>query len=238
MRVGHLKVDLEMKINIKRGIHGARCARGIGIIIDVFRGSSTLVALLARGARYVIPVKSLSEARNLKKVNPNHLLVGERKGEVPRNFDYGNSPYEISLIHLEGKNVVFRSSAASRGIVEAQSRAEISELLIGSFLNAGSIVDYIKESLPEEITLIAMGTLGFGMWKKAIEDECCALYIKKLLEEEEIDFSEFKSEILKSEGAARLLKLGQVNDMEICLKLDLFNGIVPSMRKNEMKIHL
>jgi len=226
-----------MDINIKRGVYGARHARGLGVIIDVFRGSSTIVTMIARGAQFVIPVMSLNRARRLKRMCPDYLLVGERKGIIPKGFDYGNSPFEMSRLHLKRKNIVFRSSAASKGIVEMQSQAEISELLIGSFLNARSIVSYLKEKWPKRVTLIAMGTLGLGQWRKAIEDECCANYIKNLLEEKEADFSEIKGEILNGEGAARLVKLGQVNDLEMCLKLDLLDGVIPWMRKNEMKIH-
>jgi len=226
-----------MKIIIKRGIHGARHARGLGILIDVFRGSSTITSIFAKGAQYVVPVVSLNKARKLRKSNPDYLLVGEIRGRAPRDFDCGNSPFEISLLNLKGKNVIFRSSAASKGMLEASSRADISELLIGSFVNARSIASYVKEKPPKEVTLIALGTLGFGRWRKAIEDELCANYIKKFLGEREADFSKIKSKILKGEGAARLLKLGQVKDLEICLKLDLFDGIVPRMQKTETRIH-
>lgn len=227
-----------MQVNIKRGIHGAKQCRGLGVIIDVFRGSSTIIAIFARRARYVIPVVTLKEARKLKKKNPDYLLIGERKGKTPKNFDCGNSPFETSFLPLKGKNVIFRSSAASKGIIEARSKAKISELLIGSFLNAKGILNYVKEKSPEEITLVAMGTLGLGRWRMAIEDEHCANYIKKLLEEEKVDFPKIKDEILKGEGAARLVKYGQFRDLEICLTPDLFEAVVPRMRKNETKVHV
>lgn len=225
-----------MRVTIKSGVHGARHAQGLAVLVDVFRGSSTITTAFARGAKYVIPVVSLSEARKLRRTNPDYLLVGETKGKAPNDFDCGNSPFEISLLNLKDRIVVFRSSAASKAIFELQDHAKISELLIGSFLNARSIAKYVKVASPEEVTLIAVGTIGFGPWRKAVEDEVCAKYIKNLLEEKEVDFAKLKNEILRGEGAARLLRLDQAKDLEFCLKLNLFDGIVPRMLKNDEKI--
>jgi 2-phosphosulfolactate phosphatase len=227
-----------MHVVIKSGISGARKARGLGVLIDVFRGSSTVVALFARGVNHIIPVMSLSEAWSLKRKSPEYFLVGEKNGRTPEGFDCGNSPFEVSLLNLRGKEVVFRSSAASRGVLEACKRAEIFELLVGGFVNANCIATYIKEERPEEVTLVAMGRLGFRRWEKAAEDEYCAQYIKQLLMRKEVDFSEMKSKILEKDGAARLIKLGQAHDLKICLNLDLFDGIIPRVKVSESKMRV
>jgi 2-phosphosulfolactate phosphatase len=71
-----------MKIDIKSCIQGAKEAEGITVIIDVFRASNTIIACMAQGAEYIIPVGALEDAIALKKQFPDHLLFGERKGLV------------------------------------------------------------------------------------------------------------------------------------------------------------
>jgi len=218
---------------MKSGILGARKARGLAVVIDVFRGSSTVVALFARGASHITPVVSLGEARSLKRKNARYFLVGEKRGRTPEGFDCGNSPFEVSRLNLTGKEVVFRSSAAGRGIVEACKRADIFGLLVGGFVNANSVVSYIREENLKEVTIVAMGSLGFGKWEQAAEDEYCARYIRQRLLGKEVDFLQMKSEILKKDGAVRLTRFGQTDDLDICLSLDMFNGIVPGIKANK-----
>lgn len=217
-----------MKIYIKSGLPGASKARGTGVIIDVFRASSTICAILAGGAKYIVPVNFLKEARQLKKDNPDYLLIGERQGLRPKDFDYGNSPYEVSRVYLNNKIVIFRSSAGSHAIIKAQ-KACADELLIGSFVNASALADYIKEQKPNEVSLIAVGTLELGPYRKAAEDQLCAQYIMGLLDGKELNFSKILREIQMSEGAERLRKIGQSKDLEICLKLNLYDNIVPKV---------
>ena len=87
-----------MKIHILELIEGAKQAEGLTVIIDVFRAFSVACYAVANGAEKVIPVGSLELARSLKEQNPDSLLIGERKGIMPEDFDYGNSPFEASKI--------------------------------------------------------------------------------------------------------------------------------------------
>jgi 2-phosphosulfolactate phosphatase len=215
-----------MKVYIKSGLHGAKTARGTGVIIDVFRASSTICAILACGARCILPVRFLKEALELKKSYPNLLVIGERRGLRPTGFDYGNSPYDMSRLCLRNRTVIFRSSAGSRAILDAR-KACAGALLIGGFVNAGGIVRYIKDKEPKEVSLIAVGTVGLGVFRKAVEDQLCAQYIKDLLEDVNTDFGKIKTRIQTGEGAKRLIELGQTKDLEVSLRLDLYAKIVP-----------
>jgi len=226
-----------MKIRIKSGLYGARTATGTCVIIDVFRASSTITVILAMGAKHILPVKYLNDARQLKKENPNYLLIGERRGLRPKDFDCGNSPHEVSTLRLKDRIVIFRSSAGSHAIIEAQ-RSTSDELLIGSFMNAKGVADYIKKKEPNDVNLVAVGTMELWHYRKALEDELCAQYIKGLLEAKELDFSQIREAILMAEGAERLSKLDQKKDLEICLKLNLYNSVIPKVvtEQNMVKI--
>lgn len=217
-----------MKICLKSGLYGAREAKGTGVIVDVFRASSTICAILAGGAKYIVPTKSLNKAFQLKRNHPDYLLIGERGGLRPEGFDLGNSPYEVSRLNLSEKIVIFTSSAGFRAIIEAQkSRAD--ELLIGSFVNARAVADYIEQKAPDKVSLVAVGTSELGLHRKAAEDQLCAQYIRGYLYRKELDFSKILIKIQTSDGAERLRRLGQIKDLELCLKLNLYYDVVPEV---------
>jgi len=203
-----------MDVQIRSLLEGAQQAQGSTVLIDVFRASNTIIACLASGAQYVIPVGSLKEARRYKSDNPDYLLFGERKGLPPEGFDYGNSPAQAMNLDLRGKVVILTTSAGSRGIVDAR---DAKELLIGSFANADAIVDYLMGGNPEQVTLVP---IGFESVKKAEEDEACAYFLKERLEGRTPNFLELERRIRASDGAARLRRLKQEDDLEFALRLN------------------
>lgn len=71
-----------MDIQILQLIEGAKLARGITVIIDVFRAFSVEAYLFERGAECIIPVGDKEFAYKLKKENPKFLLVDERHGKI------------------------------------------------------------------------------------------------------------------------------------------------------------
>ena len=79
-----------MDIQILHLIEGAKLARGITVIFDVFRAFSVEAYLFERGAECIIPVGDKEFAYKLKKENPKFLLVGERHGKIFPGFDMGN----------------------------------------------------------------------------------------------------------------------------------------------------
>lgn len=73
-----------MEIRILELIEGAKKAEGLTVIIDVFRAFSLECYLYARGASAVFPAGSVEEARHMKQVHPEYLLIGERWGRSVR----------------------------------------------------------------------------------------------------------------------------------------------------------
>lgn len=215
-----------MIITINRLLEGAKTAKGITVVIDVFRASNTIMACLASGANSIIPVGEIDDARKLKKENSTHLLLGERGGIMIEGFDYGNSPVEVSKMNLKTKTVILTTSAGSQGIVYSDKADEI---IIGSFANSQAIVDYIKNKNPKIVTLLAIGD---SATEPAVEDEECAKYIKAKLLGDKVDFRQMKKNIFASKGADRLRSLNQEDDLEFCTRLDIYN-IVAKYTKDE-----
>jgi len=142
-----------MEIKKLYGIKGSREATGVAVIVDIFRAATTASYILARGAKYIIPVSTKEEAFSLKKENPCYLLAGEEGGYKIKGFDYGNSPYEIFKSDMKDKIIVHRTTQGTQGLLNAVSADTV---IFGSFTTVSSVRDYIKEMSPLKVSIVAM----------------------------------------------------------------------------------
>ncbi|WP_343208044.1 2-phosphosulfolactate phosphatase [Anaerolentibacter hominis] len=172
-----------MTIEILKLLEGARRARGLAVIIDVFRAFSLECYMADAGAESIIAVGDKAKAYELKKKYPEALLAGERKGIKLPGFDYGNSPSQTAGADLRGKTVIHTTSAGTQGLENA---VHASEIITGSLVNAKAISEYVKYRNPAHVSLVCMGVGGA---EEADEDNLCACYIKNLLEGRDIDIS-------------------------------------------------
>jgi len=210
-------------IQILQLIDGAKQARGLAVIIDVFRAYTTACFVMANGAEKIIPVGDLEVAHNLKKENPNYLLIGERKGRILPGFDYGNSPSQIENTDFTGKTLIQTTSAGTQGIVNA---VHAEEIITGSFVNARAIADYIKETKPDIVSLVCMGYEGIT---HADEDIYCAEYIRSLLLE--LPFIFDIHDRLKNGSGKRFFTVANQEwtpeqDFHLCLERNRFNFVL------------
>jgi len=100
-----------MNIEILHLTAGAAQAKGITVIIDVFRAYTTECWAFYKGVERIYPVPEVEDALFLKAENPGWLLAGERHSKKMPGFDFGNSPYQVSLQDLRGKTLVQSTSA-------------------------------------------------------------------------------------------------------------------------------
>ncbi len=84
-----------MKVDILEFVEGARRARGVTVIIDVFRAFSVACYAYDAGAAGIIATAGVEDAFRLKTAYTNSVLVGERDEKKIPGFDFGNSPTEI-----------------------------------------------------------------------------------------------------------------------------------------------
>lgn len=212
-----------MKLEILHLIEGARQARGLTVIIDVFRAFSVACYLFDNGAQRIIPVGKLEDAYRLQEKNPDYILIGERENKIQEGFDYGNSPSEIIEKDFTGKTIVHTTSAGTQGLVNAR---EAQEIITGSFVNAEAVTGYIRSRQPEQVSLVCMGDSGV---EPADEDIFCAHYIKNNLENKRSDFNEIVNK-LKAGSGRRFFdedKDGSPRkDFDLCLNLNRFNFIL------------
>lgn len=219
-----------MNIKILHLIEGARQARGLTVVIDVFRAFSVEAYFLAGGAKAVIPVGSADMAYQLKAANPEMLLCGERHGKILPGFDVGNSPSDLSTMEISGKTVIHTTSAGTQGIANA---IYADEILGGSLVNARATAEYIRKSGASDVSLVCMGLEALA---PADEDTLCAEYIKSLLEGTAFDI-DAGIQMLKHTTGAKFFDPEQNdvfprNDFFMCTEVDKFDFIMRLQTEN------
>ena len=208
-----------MKINVLHLIEGARNARGIAVIIDVFRAMTVEAYLAKNNAEKIIPTASVEYAFAYKEKHPKTVLCGERGGVIIDGFDFGNSPSAIEKEDFTGKTVVHTTSAGTQGIANA---IYADEIIGGSLVTAQAVASYIKSKNPSEVSLVCMGLMSE---RKTEEDTLCAEYIKSLLLGKPLPDIAERIESLKTTSGAKFFdeKFKDVfpkRDFALCVSLN------------------
>jgi 2-phosphosulfolactate phosphatase len=213
-----------MEIEILQLVSGARQAKGMTVIIDVFRAFSTACYVFAAGAEKIIPVEHVKDAFELKDQFPDALLMGERHERKVEGFDFGNSPTHLMGQNLKGKTLIMTTSSGTRGIMNAHKADEI---LTGSFVNAGAIISYIQSQNPSVVSLVCM---GYEAHTPTQEDTFFAEYVRDSLQGKSPDFEQMK-QIMRTGDGARLLdpansEWSPATDFDLCLALSRFDFVL------------
>lgn len=221
-----------MDIKIINSVENAYEAKGLSVIIDVFRAFSTECFVFNNGAKYIIPAIDLGVARQLKKENPEFVLMGEREGLRPLGFDYGNSPTEIENVDFKNKIIVHTTSNGTKGLVNSVNAQQV---LTGSFVNAQAIVDYILKENPEVVSLVSTSP---HVSDEKNEDLMLAYFIRDSLNKRIIDENEIKEMLVKTSAYSKLFKEIGVpkTDFELCLDFNRFNFVIKQEVIDERKV--
>ncbi len=221
-----------MNIKILQLLDGAKVAEGITVIIDVFRAFSTACYAVEKGIEKIYPVGNIEMAYELKKANPDYILVGERDEQKPEGFDFGNSPAQLIAYNIKAKTMVHTTSSGTQGIANANNADEI---ITGSFVNAGAIVRYLRKKQPEIVSLVCM---GYACEYPTDEDTLCAKYIKNELEGNKNNFSKMVETIKDGDGARFFNPEKQSwspqKDFELCLEINRFDFILKVEKEGEL----
>ncbi len=213
-----------MKVEILELIEGARRAKGLTVIIDVFRAMTVEAYIIQNGAVDLIPMGSLDDAYAYREMHPGTILVGEREGKKCPGFDFGNSPSQVKDVDFSGKVVVHTTSAGTQGIANA---IHATEIITGSFVNAKAIADYIKMKNPENVSLVCMGLAGLESTR---EDTLCAEYIQSLIEGTSFDLTKGIEECRRTSGAKffdpTTQEIFPEADFGLSLKTDVFDFVL------------
>ncbi len=225
-----------MKVEILEFVEGAKRARGVTVIIDVFRAFSVGCYAYDSGAAGIIATAGVEDAFLLKKRYENAVLVGERNEKKVKGFDFGNSPTEIIQADLNGKTVIHTTSAGTQGLINA-SGADF--VLTGSFVNASAIVTFIRALNPKLVSLVAM---GYRAEISAAEDLLCAEYIKNKLFNRN-HFNEEKIKDLRNTSGKRFFNpdnqaFSPPSDFFLCTMKNRFSFVLRAETRSDGNVAL
>ena len=120
------------------------------IVVDILRASTAICAAFMNGAKQIIPVGTLEEAKAMK--DQGYMVAAERDGIVRDFADFGNSPFNFTEDNVKDKEIVYSTTNGTQAIQLASSSGKV---LVGSFLNFSAINNYLIKSNRDGIILCA-----------------------------------------------------------------------------------
>src|ERR1700694_84736 len=159
-----------MEIIHLTGMDGARHAQGLVVVIDVLRAFTVSAYALAGGAREVLLVSTVAEARALHAQIPGSVLSAEQEALPVPGVPISNSPTQVRAADLEGRVLIQRSSA---GTTVMAAVASPGEMYAASLVVAQATVNACLAKRPQTLTLIASADHP--------EDHACARYMEGLI---------------------------------------------------------
>ncbi|MBM7623411.1 2-phosphosulfolactate phosphatase [Sporohalobacter salinus] len=212
--------------------------------IDTFRATTTIVTALAKGAKEVIPVASISEAIKYQKRDMNNDIItaGERKGEKVSELDLGNSPLGFTESTVKEKKVVLTTTNGTQTLVNLK---EAKKVIITALINLEAVAKEIGRG--DELILCCAGSQG----RFSLEDFItaggliCSLKDKDLdLELSDLSFVAYQSYLMnhnklaetlsQSENGERLISLGKKSDIDYALQQNLYS-IAPTYYQGSIR---
>ena len=229
-----------MKIICDSLYNGALAARGVAVIIDVFRAFTCAPLLFSMGIDKLFLIGTPEQAFALKEKDRDLILVGEVSGIPIKGFDFGNSPSEIlrkGPEFFKGRTVLQRTSSGVQGTLLALNVAE--EVLLGSYAVARATAQYILSKKPETVSLVAM---GWELKERAPEDEWCVRYFSQLLVNGSYDHNEALREIIFHKTTQRFLRRVESyfppEDPLICLQRDMYDFALRAVKQaDRVEVH-
>jgi 2-phosphosulfolactate phosphatase len=237
------------------------------VVIDVLRATTTIIHALAAGAKEVVPLLEVADARALaEKLPPGQaVLGGERGGKRIEGFDLGNSPLEYTPAAVGGKTLVFTTTNGTRAMLRCKEAARI---LIAGFVNFSAVCRELADAADVEI--VCAGTDGHvtredTLLAGAIVEECRqsrpslrdvpGSNMARLGETAYSDQAEIAADawrtavgsitgrdplaaaLRESRGGRNLIEIGHENDIDLAAQIDKFD-IVPELDVATWRIRL
>jgi 2-phosphosulfolactate phosphatase len=131
----------------------------IVVVVDIFRATSAMVTAFQHGAKAIIPVSTIKEAREYKAKG--FLAGGERNGEVVDGFAFGNSPFSYMNEEIRGREIALTTTNGTRAINIAAKDAD--SIAIGAFLNLSALARWIVPQGKDVVILCAGWKDRFNM---------------------------------------------------------------------------
>jgi 2-phosphosulfolactate phosphatase len=217
------------------------------VVIDVLRACSTIATALHNGARAVMPVLDMAQASRIAANLDEDVyrLGGERNAQKIEGYHLGNSPLEYTREVVEDRDVILNTTNGTKALAGAKSAEH---LVAGCFLNAGRVVDLLRQ-VDGEIVIICAGRKN----RLSLEDAVCAgLLLDRLWDGDEpesvtdsahtaytlyhYDRKDLGVNLRHANHAHFLLDNGYEDDVEYCFQIDAV-PVLPYYTDNRLVLY-
>jgi len=218
------------------------------VVMDILRATSVMVQALSRGAREIIPVKTVEEAFQVVKRFPSGttLLGGERGSRKIEGFDFGNSPREYQEENVRGKRLILTTTNGTRAFHVVSSGEEV---LVGSFFNISAVAERCLR-MDRDVLIYPSGDEGHF----SLEDTVCGgMLVDRIIQKggksftltdasrsAHILFQRFEANLVESlylsQHGRDLIDQGFDDDLTYCAQLDT-TTLVPVFKEGVVKVH-
>jgi 2-phosphosulfolactate phosphatase len=205
------------------------------VIIDVFRATSTIAAVLDNGAARILPFASVADCIAAGTTIANCITAGERDGKVAEGLQHGNSPKEYPASFIEGKTLALTTTNGTKLLHMVKNAAAI---ITGSFLNLEAVCQFLLKENKKVL-------LACAAWKDRVNLEdslfagavvhyirehftvhCDSARMVEAIYEKAIEYPSLIDYLKDSSHYRRLSAYGLVADMEYCTTPNL-HPVVP-----------
>jgi 2-phosphosulfolactate phosphatase len=221
-----------VKVEVVDHVAGAARARGIALVIDVFRAFTVAPHAVAAGASRVLPVGAVEEALALRASLPDAVLAGERHARRLPGFDLGNSPTEVVAYGVAGRPFVHTTHAGTQGLIGA---TQADEVLTASLVNVSALARYVRSRNPAQATIVRM---GHEARERCVEDDLCAETLVALFEGQAPPTTQAVRDRLREAPAARKFfdpacDYAPRADFDYCTEVDRFDFVLRLVRAGD-----
>ncbi len=211
---------------------------GAVVVVDVIRAFTTAAYAFGAGAREIYLVGDVDEALAFKLAHPGTLALGENRGLRPDGFDFPNSPAMVRAADLDGRTLVQRTSAGTRGVVAAQ---DAGRLWAASLACASATARAVAAAGLGEPTYVITGRFEDRPGVGGDDDEMTARLIERARSGEPLEAESTAAALLATDEAAKTLALGPQHcdpaDIELAAVVDAF-GFAMEVERTERGLRL
>jgi len=197
---------------------------GAVVAVDVIRAFTTAAYAFAAGARHIFLVDSINEALEAKAADPHVLAMGEDHGRRPAGFDLSNSPVEVAAADLDGRVLVQRTSAGTRGVVASGSATR---LWCASLVCASATAAAVRSSGLGAPTYVITGNFVDDPDMDGDDDLATAELIERARLGEDLDAERTSQVVASSDEARRALAVRHgyfhPQDIAYATRVDMFD---------------
>jgi 2-phosphosulfolactate phosphatase len=133
-------------------------------VVDCLRATTTVITALAAGARDVVPVSTVEEARAF---DPAYLRAGEQQTVPIPGFDLGNSPEAFTPEAVGERGIVLVTTNGSKA-VRWTADAGADPIVAFALVNVSAAAARLASA--DRLWIVCSGTRG----EFALDDACCA----------------------------------------------------------------